>query len=369
MPDETHPRVADVIPRLQLRGAEVFAQQLESVLRNRYEMRLFPMYEGGTPAPIDGARLSVAPGVGAGPFARPRAIRSLRRRAREFRPDLLVAHGGDPLRLAVLAGLRDPAPLVYVRVSAVSPQLRTGWRGSSLRAAYSRADALVAVSESLKNELIEAFGVPAEKVRVIRNGRLRREPIDPADRVNVRESLSVAGDEVMLAWVGRMVPEKNPEEAVRLARALNGEGLRARLVMVGDGPLEDRVRSLAQKLPQVRFTGQRPDVHRLIAAADVFVSTSRTEGAPGAIIESLLAGTPVVAPRVGGIPEVVASGENGVLFDPDDPSGLDGAVIGLIRDRARRAELAEGALRSSERFDIRTVAGEYDRLYRELLGR
>lgn len=365
---EPRPRVADVIPRLQLRGAEIFAQHLEAALRDRYRCRLLPLYGGPDRRAPTGVELDVVPGVPDGPGRMARAAWSLRERARAFAPGLVVAHGGDPLRYAVLAGVHRRAPLVGVRVAAVTPDLRTPARSRTLRWAYARVDAFVAVSRSLADELAEVFGVPRERIRVIANGRPAPPKITGDEREALRRSLGATPGDVLVAWVGRLVREKDPVAVAALSRQLAGLAPAARVAVVGTGPLEREARAAAGGDARIVFAGERDDAPQVIAAADLLVSTSATEGAPGVLIEALLAGVPVVAYDVGGVRDV-ASGETGALVPSGDPMALATEVARLANDGAARAAASEAAARAAAPFRIEAVADAYDALYRELLDR
>lgn len=367
---EPRPRVADLVPRMQLRGAEVFAQHLEFALRDRYDIRLFACYGRGpgSPVPLE-PPLSVSPGVPDGPLRRLRATWSLRTRVGAFAPDVVVAHGGEPLRLAAAAGLGRHARLVYVRVSAVPPVLRTRARMASLRAAYARADAVVAVSDSLRRELVREFGLEPERVRVIRNGRLPPPRPSSEERIALRREFGAGPADVLAVWVGRFVPEKDPLAAVALARQLSSSVSELRMAMIGDGPLKEEAARAAEGFGNVTMSPARADSPSAIAAADVVVSTSRTEGAPGVFVEALLAGVPVVTPDSGGVRDVVTDGENGIVVPPGDLDALAEAVSSLALDPLLRSRLADGATRDGAAFDIRRISDEYDDLYRELLAR
>lgn len=362
------PRIADIIPRLQLRGAEIFAQYLEVALRNRYESALFPLFGAGE-GPTVADHLRIVPGSPshASRIGALRAVRALRRNVGTFRPDIVVAHGGDPLRAATLARLhREASPIVYLRVSSVPPHQRTGRRGRSLRAAYSHVAAFVAVSDSLRDELESSFAVPASKIRVIPNGRPKPSELSPDSCATLRAEAGARPGQILVAWSGRLVTEKDPLAAVALADRLRSHTPAIRLVMIGDGPLAGEVKGAAKGLDNVTFAGERSDAAALIGACDMLLSTSETEGAPGVMIEALLAGVPVVAPDVGGVAETVTS-DAGVLTTSRDADALADAVAMLVGDESLRRELSVGALAAGERFDIRLIADEFDALYSELL--
>jgi glycosyltransferase involved in cell wall biosynthesis len=372
---EERPRVADLIPRVQLRGAEVFAQHLEVALSDRYRSRLFPLYGDahheqrawiGDAAPVD---ISAAR-AGQGPLAMAPAVASLKRRVRAFAPHIVVAHGGNPLRFAAAAGLQKRAPIVYIRVAAVTPDLRTPARSASVRWAYGKVAAFVAVSGSLRDELVEVFGIPASRIRVIPNGRLRPPVATLEARAALRRSFGVGPAEVMVVWAGRFVPEKDPLAAVRLAERLQTLAPRARLVVVGGGPSDADVRAAAERSTNARLvlTGIREDAPAVIAASDLLVSTSLTEGAPGVFVEALLAGIPVVAPDMGGVRDVISE-RTGALVPPGDEAALASAVARLVDHDDLRLSAGAAAREAGERFDIAPVAEAYDALFTEVRAR
>jgi glycosyltransferase involved in cell wall biosynthesis len=169
-------------------------------------------------------------------------------------------------------------------------------------------------------------------------------------------------------WVGRFVPEKDPVAAVRLAGRLATLAPSARLVVVGGGPLAPEVHRAADGVANLALAGEREDAPALIAAADLLVSTSRTEGAPGVFVEALLAGVPVVAHDMGGVRDVVSEA-TGALVPFGDEAALATAVARLVHDHGARGAAATAARAAAGPFRIEPVADAYDALYRELLSR
>jgi glycosyltransferase involved in cell wall biosynthesis len=139
----------------------------------------------------------------------------------------------------------------------------------------------------------------------------------------------------------------------------------ATLLVVGDGEERTRLEQLAGE--RVRFLGARPrgEVLGLLAVADVAVLPSAWENFPHAAVEALAMGTPVVATRVGGVPEIVHDGENGLLVDPDDDGEFGSALERVLHDGELRARLAAGAASSVERFSTDAVYGELERILLE----
>jgi glycosyltransferase involved in cell wall biosynthesis len=165
----------------------------------------------------------------------------------------------------------------------------------------------------------------------------------------------------LVAFAGRLTAAKN------LGVALHAVGRlpEATLVVAGDGEERERLERLAGA--RVRFLGARPrgEVLGLLAAADVAVLPSAWENFPHAAVEALAMGTPVVATRVGGVPEIVRDGENGLLVDAGDAAAFAAALERVLHDDDLRARLTAAAAGSVARFSANTVYGELERFLDE----
>ena len=173
--------------------------------------------------------------------------------------------------------------------------------------------------------------------------------------------VELPGERPHVVFVGRLTAAKNVGVAIEAVRELAA----GTLVVVGDGEERDRLERGAGD--RVRFVGARPRIEALgyLAAADVAVLPSAWENFPHAAVEALALGTPVVATRVGGVPEIVIDGENGLLVEPNDAPGLAAALRRVLADDPFRARLAAAAAPSVARFAIDTVYGEIERLLAE----
>jgi glycosyltransferase involved in cell wall biosynthesis len=139
------------------------------------------------------------------------------------------------------------------------------------------------------------------------------------------------------------------------------------LVLVGLGPLEAELKALAAGLgvaDRVLFPGSRDDVYRLLPALDVFALSSRFEGLPIALLEAMATGVAPVATTVGGIPEVITDGQNGLLVDPGDPSALAAALGRVLGDDELRAHLGAAAAVRAGDFDLVNAVRRAEDVYR-----
>ena len=147
---------------------------------------------------------------------------------------------------------------------------------------------------------------------------------------------------------------------------------RRRFAAVGQGPLEAEIRALHGELglgERFQLLGFRRDVHELMAAADVFCLGSAHEGLPVAVMEAFAAGLPVVATSVGGLPQQVREGREGLLVPPADAAALADALVKVARDDNLRRGMAAAARDRATDYDVRTAVTEQERVYAELAAR
>jgi glycosyltransferase involved in cell wall biosynthesis len=146
--------------------------------------------------------------------------------------------------------------------------------------------------------------------------------------------------------------------------------LPVRFVIVGQGPMEAEIRARRAELrleDHVDVLGFRPDAHRLLAGCDLFALASHYEGLPVAIMEALAAGLPVVATAVGGVPEIVRDGVEGLLVPARNPERFADAIETLVRDPVRRAELGAAAMRRGAEYDITHAVRRIEEIYTQLV--
>ncbi len=213
-------------------------------------------------------------------------------------------------------------------------------KGLATRVPWAAADAVVAVSEYVAWRQLTAGAVPAARIHVVPNPVPVPDTLRPASEV--RAALGLEPGRRMVAAAGRLTPEKGFHDLLEAADALPAD---VDVVLVGDGPERARLEALRARLQtggRVLLTGQRPDAAECVAAADVCVVPSRWEEAFClAAAEPLARGRPLVATRVGAIPELVRDGVTGLLVPPASPPALGAAVLRLLDSPALATALGE----------------------------
>lgn len=348
------PRLLQVVTSTDRRGAEVFGAQLGEALAARgWDTRTVALAPGRS-----GSRLDLA--VLGDRALGPSALAALRRASAGR---LVVAHGSTTLPACALA-TPGVAPFVYRNIGDPGHWAASRPRRARVGLLLRRARAVVALSERTAAVLAGGFGVRPERLAVIPNGvpSAAFPPADAAGRAAARAAIGVDPAAPLVVYLGALSAEKDVGAAVEAVGRLDG----ASLVVAGDGPDRARLERLAaQRAPgRVRFLGAVESSSAVLAAADVVVLPSRTEGLPGVLIEAAFTGVPAVATRVGAVDEVVVDGSTGVLVDPGDGPGLAAALEAVLADpvpmgaRARAHCLA--------RFDLDVVAAAWDRLLRRV---
>jgi len=309
-------------------------------------------------------------GISAGldPMADARAVAALRRAAGDA--ELVHAHGLRAGLVAVLARRRGSGAAVVVTLHNALPEgggLRRRVLQVLERITVRGADLVLAASGDLADNARRLGG------RDVRTAPVSAPPLPPPARTAdaVRAELGLAADRPLVVAVGRLHPQKGYDVLLdALARLRDDDRATGQplVVIAGDGPLEDELtaRIAADDLP-VRLLGRRSDVADLLAAADLCVLPSRWEARSLTAQEALRSGTPLVATRTGGLPELL--GDAAELVPVGDAGALADALAALLGDPERRAQLAKaGRERAASWPDEAATARQLVAVYRELLG-
>ena len=300
-------------------------------------------------------------------FARPQAWRQLAAFARWCRRvDAQIVHTCElysnvfGLPGAALAGV--PVRIGNRRELATPDKSRGQLMAQ--RAGYAAAHAVVANSQAAAAQL-RREGVPVRKVHVIPNG-IDLDAFPP----RTQPDRHAAGPRIIT--VANLRPEKGHDTLLAAAARVLQDRPDAEWSIIGDGPLRASLEqdAAARGLGgRVRFLGERNDVPALLTASDVFVLPSRWEASPNALIEAMAAGLPVVATRVGGIPELVDDGATGTLVEAGDDGAMSAAVLALLEPNGRGSAIGRAARASVARLSFDRMVARFTHLYRSELHR
>jgi len=383
-------KVLRVIARLNMGGPALHVAYLTAGLQKRgYDTTL----AAGSLARGEDSMAFVAEGLGVevvridelgreiSPLRDVLATFKLARLIRRERPQILHTHtakAGTVGRVAaLLAGSRRPPIVVHTfhghvlrgyfgPVRSLMFRLLERWLASS-------TTALVAVSPQVRDDLVALGIAPRERFAVIRLGIEldARVAAQQDGRSESRRYLGIPLNRFAVGWIGRMTAVKRTDDVLLAFKALRDSGVDACLCMVGDGPDRGQLERRAHELGIVRdtlFLGYQEDVASFYAAFDALVLPSGNEGTPVSAIEALAAGRPVVATRVGGVPDVVRDGEDGFLVEAGATDELADRLARLARDPDLREEMGRrGRERVLPRYAVDRLVDDVDRLYRSLL--
>ena len=295
----------------------------------------------------------------------------LRNIFRQIRPDVVHTHQiGTLFYAGPAARWAATGPLVHTEhgKEPYAQQLRTRLLG---RIAGRFTSTFFCLTKDMAADVRQSRIVPDRKIRVIFNGIETAQFMQPHDSTGARRRLGIPDDAPVIGTVGRLTEIKRQDVLIRGFALLKKKYPSAHLLIVGDGPLRGELQILAaacQVRDSVHFAGYQSPTAPFIQAMTIFALTSRSEGMPQAAIEAAVCGLPIVASRVGGLPELIEDGRTGLLFPVGDDRALAAALEQLLThpDRARR--IGQAARRHAvATFDISRMADDYHRHFNQLL--
>jgi glycosyltransferase involved in cell wall biosynthesis len=346
----------------QIRQAPVLGQEISVIALER----------AGTLAPAAESLGATVLCASKRPGLRPQIALRLRAMLKRLDPDIVHTHQIGPLfyiRLATM-GLRKP-PIIVHTEHGKEPYADSRKLRALARFGAQRAQVFYCLTNDMADAVLAHRIAPADRVRVIRNGIDFSNYAAPRDTRAIRESLNIPQGAAVIGTIGRLTEIKRQEVLLKAFTTLSKTIPAAHLLLVGDGPLRRELEQLAGSLniaARVHFAGYQADTAPYLHAMNVFVLPSRSEGTPQSILEACIAHIPVIASRVGGIPEVIRHDETGLLFESGDEQSLAKLLIELLGEPDRARSLAVSAKRFVEsRFDIRRMAREYHEEFVRLL--
>ncbi len=396
-------RVMRIIGRLNIGGPAIHVVNLNGGLDpDRYDSLLATGREGAREgsmtdfAAARGLRLKVIPELGREiSIARDlTAVFRLYRLMRKERPHIVHTHTAKAGFAGRLAARFAGVPVVchtfhgHVLEGYFGPGKPRLFRGIE-RILSRLTDRIITISETLREDLSRMGVARRDRISVVPLGfnldgfrscrnrfdRERRNRTPEGGRLcngRFRKELGITEDQRLVAAVGRLVKIKNIPLFIDAARMARASDPQMRFVLVGDGELrpvlEDHVRSAGLE-HAIRFAGWRYDMEEIYSALDTVVISSDNEGTPVSLIEAMAAGCPVVATRVGGVPDLLEGGSLGRMTPRGDARALAEAMLDVFRDEAKTLEMAVRARRTVlDRYRIERLIADMDRLYTGLLG-
>jgi glycosyltransferase involved in cell wall biosynthesis len=294
------------------------------------------------------------------------SVFALARVTRAIRPEIVHWHAARAHAIGALAALLEPAPARVLSRRVQIPVRRS--LGSRILYALP-IDRIAAISNAVREVLVRS-GVDAAKIDVVPSG------VDPASggspplRAELRARLEVTDEDVVGINVSALSSGKAHDDLLRATALAARRAPNLRIWIAGDGALEPSLRAEQRVLgleATVRFLGFRTDVDALLRAADFFCLPTQHEGLGSSILEAMAAGLPVVATRVGGVPEIVEDGRTGILVSPSNPEALAESMVAMATRRDLRETMGVFGRERANRFSAdRTAEGTYE-VYRAAL--
>jgi L-malate glycosyltransferase len=275
----------------------------------------------------------------------------------ELRPGgaVLHAHDAHALTLAAVCAALTRTPLVVTRRVIFPLRQRFFWR---------HARRIIAISNAVREALL-AEGLEPERVIVIPSA-VDLESLPGEGNDSIRRRLDLPRNGQVAVSLGALTPEKDQSTLVATAALLVRDLPDLHWVVVGEGPLRPRLEAQIAGLGlQSRFhlVGHMPDPEQALAGADLYVLSSTSEGLGSSVLAAMALGVPVVATRVGGIPDLLESGR-GIMVEPGNPAALADAVCRVLTDPALRQELTQAARQELGRYSLGTMAERVLSVYR-----
>jgi glycosyltransferase involved in cell wall biosynthesis len=286
---------------------------------------------------------------------------------RRERIDVLHAHKFGSNVWGVLLGRLARVPVVIAHEHTWSYEGRPVRKLLDRHLVARGANLVVAVSRADRARMVTMERIPPGRVEVVPNGI---PPLPEPSGRDVRAELGIAPAAPVVLAVGLLRPQKALDNLVHAATELAPAHPGLRMLIAGGGPEQASLEALVRELDlggTVTLLGSRDDVPDLLAVADVAVNSSNFEGTPLAVLEYMAAGKAIVATSVGGIPDVITEGVEGVLVPPRDPQALAAAIGDLLEDPERRARLGAAARERQQReLTLDATVRRFEELYAEL---
>ena len=353
-------KIIQVMPEFGLAGAETMCENLTYELRKLgHEVIILSLYDYHSPIT---ERLEKA-GINIRYLGKKTGfdllmIVKLRRIFVQEKPDVIHTHRyvmSYAIPAAVLAGVKRCVHTVHsIATKEVSKNTR------HLNKLFYRFVGVtpVALSEIIKDTILEEYSLPENKVGMVYNGV-------SLDKCQVKEEYTFKSETIDIVHIGRFSVAKNHEKMIDAVCQVHDRNPRVRLSLYGDGEKKEQIKQyICSKNAEefVLMRGLTDNVFPLLRAADLFILPSIYEGIPMTIAEAMGAAVPIVASRVGGIPDMIEDGRSGLLCDPTSDD-IANKIELMIADENLRERCGKEALKGAEKFSAKSMALGYEAVY------
>ena len=299
------------------------------------------------------------------------AIRKIFEAVKTRKYDIIHAHGFSTMLASYIAskGLKN--------VTVINGEHGTLYHESLKqrllqRFLFSRMTLNLAVSRDLKEQIIRLFRIKKDNFKPIING-VDTERFKPQNKSDVRASLSIPNDAVVIGSVGRLVPVKDFPTLIKGFSKLDHSSFDLRLVLVGDGTERESLEALVAGLDlqdKVTFTGRRDDVEKIVSCFDLFVLPSLSEGLSNTLLEAMSSGIPAIGCNIGGNPEIIRENYSGYLYAAGNVSQLTTTLQSIINDPGKLDILSKQTRQHIlDNHSLTNMVKNYENTYRDILRR
>jgi len=364
-------RVIEILATLNRGGAERVATTLARKLDPaRFETSVAALFDPGPASfkrELDEAQVPVRT-LGKSKGLDPRMWPRLARALRDWRPHIVHTHSYVLRYVWPAARMVGRMTIVHTVHNEADKEVDALGRWFN-RMAFRSGAVAVAISGEIARSFRRVYGY--EPHAVIPNGIDLGAYLDPSKRAEWRAAHGFQQNDLLIASVARLDPQKDPLALIRAFQSGLGEDPGCHLLLAGRGSLEAEARRLAEELGlggRIHFLGTVTDVPELLSASDLFALSSRWEGSPLAVMEAMAAGLPVVAAAVGGVPELVEHEVTGLLIPPGEVSRAAEVLRALARDPEKRRRLGIAARQKAVQFSIEKMTSAYGELFERVRG-
>ncbi len=358
-------RILHIIPSLGVGGTEKILLELcRGLDRNQFQCEVVALKDGGETiqrlrdAGIPVETLGTPSSIVSGLLDLPRLYLALRKKIQEKNPDIVHTWLTRANTLGRLAAKCAGAKHVISSLRVM--EMEKYFHILAEKMTSPLCEVVTVNSTPLKNFALQEIGLPENKVKLIFNGiTASSEPPKTARNV----------PDLVVGTMGRLHKQKGFDVFLRAVAQISPKYSRIKFLIAGAGPEENNLKTLAHDLhlSSVEFAGLAPS-EKFLKSLDLFVLPSRWEGMPNVVMEAMNLGVPVACTAVGGAMDLIESGKEGILFEPEIPSACAEAVMKLISDPELRTKCAQAAQNKiKEKFSLSTMIKEHENLYGQIL--